>query len=123
MTRTMDGAWKRFEEQLKFEEEIKRRQADMFHQAVTRDQQAIDNDILRRLMIQDETKRELDKQIFYKQTVQEMEAIQRRKKDKTSFGPEENGLLFEILDRRNTDAKLSTKQDLEYLMKERAERH
>jgi hypothetical protein len=47
----MDGAWKRFEEQLKFEEEIKRRQADMFHQAVTRDQQAIDNDILRRLMI------------------------------------------------------------------------
>jgi hypothetical protein len=52
-----------------------------------------------------------------------MEAIQRRKKDKTSFGPEENGLLFEILDRRNTDAKLSTKQDLEYLMKERAERH
>jgi hypothetical protein len=119
----MDGAWKRFEEQLKFEEEIKRRQADMFHQAVTRDQQAIDNDILRRLMIQDETKRELDKQIFYKQTVQEMEAIQRRKKDKTSFGPEENGLLFEILDRRNTDAKLSTKQDLEYLMKERAERH
>jgi hypothetical protein len=30
MAKTMDGAWRRFEEQLKLEEEIKKRQAEQF---------------------------------------------------------------------------------------------
>ena len=37
MAKTMDGAWRRFEDQLKLEEGTKRRQAEQFQQAVTRD--------------------------------------------------------------------------------------
>ena len=36
--------------------------------------------------------------MFYKDTVREMEEIQRRRKEKTSFGPEESGALYEALD-------------------------
>ena len=61
MSKTMDGAWKRFEEQLKFEEEVKKKQAEMFNQAITRDQQMIESEILRRLIMREETRRELDK--------------------------------------------------------------
>jgi hypothetical protein len=51
MAKTMDGAWRRFEDQLKREEEIKRKQADQFHEAITRDQQAIESEIMRRIVI------------------------------------------------------------------------
>ena len=37
MARTMDGAWRRFEDQLKREEDTKRKQAEQFQEAVTRD--------------------------------------------------------------------------------------
>lgn len=61
MAKTMDGAWRRFEDQLKLEEEIKRKQAEQFQEAVTRDQKAIESEIMRRLVIQEQTKTELDK--------------------------------------------------------------
>jgi hypothetical protein len=51
MARTLDGAWKRFEDQLRYEEEAKRRQAESFQNAVIRDQQAIDADIIRKMMV------------------------------------------------------------------------
>jgi hypothetical protein len=38
MARTMDGAWKRFEDQLRVEEDVKRRQAENFQSSVIRDQ-------------------------------------------------------------------------------------
>jgi len=36
--------------------------------------------------------------MFYKDTIREMEEIHRRKKEKTSFGPEESGELYEALE-------------------------
>lgn len=123
MAKTMDGAWKRFEDQLKREEDIKRKQAEQFHEAVTRDQQAIESEIMRRLIIQDETRKELEKQIHFKQTQQEIDHIESKKPIKTSFGPEENALLFEILEQRNLDCKQATKQDLQELINERASKN
>ncbi len=122
MARTMDGAWRRFEEQLKREEEIKRKQAEQFQEAVVRDQQAIESEVMRRMAIQEQTKNELEKQITFKKTLDELESEERRRRERTSFGPEENHLLYEILDSRKTDAKLSTKQDLQMLIKERHDR-
>jgi hypothetical protein len=52
-----------------------------------------------------------------------MENDIKKQKERTSFGPEEDHLLYEILDSRKTDAKQSTKQDLEHLIKERQDRH
>jgi hypothetical protein len=36
--------------------------------------------------------------MFYKDTIREMEEIQRKKKEKTSFGPEESGELYMALE-------------------------
>jgi hypothetical protein len=60
--------------------------------------------------------------MFYKDTVREMEEIERRRKEKTSFGPEESGVLYHVLEQRKSQARETTKRDLEHLMKERAER-
>ena len=60
MARTMDGAWKRFEDQLRVEEDVKRRQAENFQNSVIRDQQAIDAEIIRKMIIQEETRKELE---------------------------------------------------------------
>ena len=60
--------------------------------------------------------------MFYKDTIREMEEIQRRKKEKTSFGPEESGALYEALDQRKSQARHETKRDLENLIKERSDR-
>ena len=78
---------------------------------------------MRRLIIQGETKRDLEKQIFYKQTVQEFEQEQSKKRQKTSFGPEENELLYHILEKRIDDAKQINKSNLEKLIRERANKH
>lgn len=61
--------------------------------------------------------------MFYKDTIREMEEIQRKKKEKTSFGPEESGVLYAALEQRRSHAKHHTKKDLENLIKERAERN
>lgn len=119
----MDGAWKRFEEQLQLEEEVKKKQAEQFQKAVVRDQQAIESEAMRRLIIKEETRKELDKQLVYKKTLEEMENDIKRRKERTSFGPEENHLLYEILDNRKNDAKHMTKKDLTELINERAQRH
>lgn len=50
------------------------------------------------MVVQEDTRKELEKQMFYKDTVREMEEIQRKKKEKTSFGPEESGELYEALE-------------------------
>jgi hypothetical protein len=94
--------------------------ADNFHNAVERDQQAIESEVIRKMVVQDETRQELEKQMFYKDTVREMEEIQRRRKEKTSFGPEESGALYEALDQRRSQARKDTKRDLENLIKERS---
>jgi hypothetical protein len=60
MAQTMDGAWKRFEDQLRVEEDVKRRQAENFQNSVIRDQQAIDAEIIRKMIIQEETRKELE---------------------------------------------------------------
>ena len=73
MAKTMDGAWRRFEDKLKLEEDTKRRQAEQFQQAVTRDQQAIESEVMRKIIIQDVNRKELDKQIYYKQSVNDIE--------------------------------------------------
>jgi|LauGreDrversion4_2_1035121.scaffolds.fasta_scaffold1360206_1 hypothetical protein len=39
MAKTLDGAWKRFEDQLRNEEEAKRKQAEQFHNSIIREQQ------------------------------------------------------------------------------------
>ena len=114
----MDGAWKRFEEQLQKEEEIKKRQADQFQEAITRDQKAIESEIIKRLSLQEEHRRGLDQQITTKYNHQDLDNDQKKYKDRTSFGPEENQLLFEILERRNSEMKQSTKQELQRLMRE-----
>ncbi len=74
------------------------------------------------MAVQEETRKELEKQMFYKDTVREMEEIERRRKEKTSFGPEESGVLYQALEQRKSQAREATKRDLEDLMKERAER-
>ena len=51
-----------------------------------------------------------------------MEEEIKRRKERTSFGPEENHLLYEILDNRKNDAKQTTKQDLLELINERTQR-
>ena len=56
----MDGAWKRFEDKLRVEEDVKRRQAENFQNSVIRDQQAIDAEIIRKMIIQEETRKELE---------------------------------------------------------------
>jgi hypothetical protein len=60
MAQTMDGAWKRFEDQLRVEEDVKRRQAENFQNSVIRDQQAIDAEIIRKMIIHEETRKELE---------------------------------------------------------------
>ena len=119
MSRTLDGAWRRFEEQLRHEEESKRRQAENFTNAVIRDQQAIDAEVIRKMMIQEETRKELENQIVYKQLENEAEERERRKKERTSFGPEEDELLYQMMLARRNENKQATKQDLEELIKER----
>ena len=119
MARTMDGAWKRFEDQLRLEEEIKRRQAESFQNAVIRDQQAIDAEVIRKMIIQEETRKELENQIVFKQYENEQEEKERRRKQRTNFGPEEDELLYQMLKERKQEAKQSTKHDLEELIKER----
>ena len=61
MAKTMDGAWKRFEDQLRKVEEHKRRLADNFHHAVVRDQQAIESEVIRKMVVQEDTRKELEK--------------------------------------------------------------
>ena len=122
MARTMDGAWKRFEDQLRMEEEVKRRQAENFQNAVIRDQQAIDAEIVRKMMVQEETRKELENQMVFKQIENDNELRERRRKEKTSFGPEEDELLYQMLAERRKDAKQATKQDLEELIRERQDR-
>jgi hypothetical protein len=63
MVKTLDGAWKRFEEQLKKDEDLKKQQAENFHRAVARDQQAIESEITRKLNMQQVNRKELDIQI------------------------------------------------------------
>jgi hypothetical protein len=65
------------------------------------------------MAVQEETRKELEKQMFYKDTVREMEEIERKRKEKTSFGPEESGILYEVLDQRRSQAREATKKDLE----------
>jgi hypothetical protein len=64
---------------------------------------------MRRVVIKEQVKSELDKQISFKKTVEGMENEIKRQKERTSFGPEEDHLLYEILDARKTDAKESTR--------------
>lgn len=87
MARTMDGAWKRFEDKLRDEEDVKRRQAENFQNAVIRDQQAIDAEIIRKMMIQEETRKELENQMVFKQIDNENDLRERRRKENTHFGP------------------------------------
>ena len=55
--------------------------------------------------------------------MQELEELQRRKREKTSFGPEENQLLYEMLEQRKNDIKQGTKEGLEELISEKQNRH
>jgi hypothetical protein len=48
-----------------------------------------------------------------------MDELQRKKKERTSFGPEENQLLYEMLENRKNDIKFETKDELEKLIKEK----
>lgn len=64
-------------------------------------------------------KKALDNQIQFKNLHNDIQYVENKKPVRTSFGPEENALLFAILERRNEEAKLSTKQDLESLINER----
>ena len=50
----------------------------------------------------------------------ELEEMERRRKEKTSFGPEQDGILYDILEKRNQMAKLMTKQQLQNLISERS---
>ena len=52
-----------------------------------------------------------------------MEEAQKWRKDRTSFGPEENDLMYEILEQRNQDAKDYTKHHLQSLINERANKN
>jgi len=122
MARTMDGAWKRFEDKLRDEEDVKRRQAENFQNSVIRDQQAIDAEIIRKMIIQEETRKELENQMVYKQIDNENEQRERRRKEKTSFGPEEDEILYQLLHNRKKDNVQATKDDLEDLIKERQNR-
>lgn len=54
--------------------------------------------------------------------MQELEELERRKKEKTSFGPEENQLLYQMLENRKNDIKQETKVELENLIRERQDR-
>ena len=69
MVKALDGAWRRFEEQLKKEEDVKKQQAENFHMAVVRDQQAIEGEIVRKLNMQQENRKDLDIQIRQKEDV------------------------------------------------------
>lgn len=108
MARAQDGAWKRFEQQLKRDEDVKRQQAQFFHQAVTRDQQAIEGEITRKQVLMEENKRELDVQIKQKEDISSLEKELSKQFERTSFGPEEDHLLYEILGNRRAEARLET---------------
>lgn len=58
--------------------------------------------VIRKMVVQEETRKDLEKQMFFKDTVREMEEIERKRKEKTSFGPEESGALYEALDQRRS---------------------
>lgn len=60
--------------------------------------------------------------MVYKQMENEQERVERRKKERTSFGPEEDELLYQMLANRKKESKDVTKQDLENLIKERQDR-
>jgi hypothetical protein len=61
---------------------------------VIRDQQAIDAEIIRKMIIQEETRKELENQMVYRQIENENDQRERRRKEKTSFGPEEDEILY-----------------------------
>jgi hypothetical protein len=81
-----------------------------------------DAEIIRKMIIQDETRKELENQMVYKQIENENDQRERRRKEKTSFGPEEDEILYQLLHNRKKDNLQATKEDLEDLIKERQNR-
>ncbi len=66
----------------------------MFNQAVLKDQHSIESEVMRRAVVKEEVKRNLDQQLAMKQTIAEMEKENELKAAKTNFGPEENAELY-----------------------------
>lgn len=60
MAKTLDGAWKRFEDQLRWEEDLKRKQAEQFHNGIIREQQQMDSEVIRKAIVNEENRRELE---------------------------------------------------------------
>ena len=60
--------------------------------------------------------------MVYKQIENDNDKRERRRKEKTSFGPEEDEILFQMLHNRKKDNVQATKEDLEELIKERQNR-
>ena len=95
----------------------------MFNQAVLKDQHSIESEVMRRAVVKEEVKRNLDKQLAIKQTIAEMEKENELKAAKTNFGPEENAELYNSQGNRRSEAKVANKHDLIALMKEKEDRH
>ena len=52
----------------------------------------------------------------------EQDLRERRKKERTSFGPEEDEILYQMLKDRRQELKQTVKQDLESLIRERQDK-
>lgn len=89
---------------------------------MARDQQAIEGEIVRKLNMQQENRKDLDVQIRQKEDVAAFEREVNRQQERTSFGPEEDHMLYEVIGNRRAQAKHDTKLQLLEMIKERAER-
>lgn len=72
--------------------------------------------------MQQENKKDLDVQIRQKEDVAAFEKEINRYQERTSFGPGEDYMLYEVAGNRRAEAKQATKLHLLEMIKERAER-
>ena len=75
--------------------------------------------MVRKMCVQEEMKRELESQMQRKEEENVREVRERRRMEKTSFGPEEDQRLHEMHVARKMEAKQMTKAGLEELIRER----
>jgi hypothetical protein len=76
-------------------------------------------EVVRKMCVQEEMKRELESQMQRKEEENVREVRERRRMEKTSFGPEEDQRLHEMHVARKMEAKQMTKAGLEELIRER----
>eukprot|EP00347_Sterkiella_histriomuscorum_P003736 403363144 len=113
MEQNMNQAWLRFEEQLRQQEDFKRKQAEHFQSAVEKDQKQIELEHYKKVQDQKNTKSFLHAQMEHKKMFQQFEHNYEKQEAKTSYGPEQTQQIVNVLDDLHRDKKDQTKKHLE----------